>query len=84
MDRQELKKNRLDLEFHSESQKANAVLILLTTGVLGFIGNFVFLKGTSFILGIYVISFISSFGAYFYYRISRRMKTILNKIESLQ
>lgn len=41
MDKSELKKNRLDLEYHGEAQKANAFLILLTTGILAFIGTFI-------------------------------------------
>ena len=84
MNKRELKKNRFDLEFNFESQKANAVLILLTTGILGFVGNFIFIEGTSFILGIGVLSFIIIFGIYLYYKISKKMRNILNEIENLQ
>ena len=41
MNKQYLIKNKLDLEYHTESQKFNSVLILLSTGLIGFIGNFI-------------------------------------------
>lgn len=80
-----LKKNRLDLEFHGEAQKANAFLILLTTGSLSFIGTFIWLSKSKFLyFGIITAISILIISIFFYLKSSKRMKTILNEIENLK
>lgn len=83
-DRRKLKKNRLDLEFQGEAQKANAFLILLTTGILAFLGTFIWLRDSrSFYLGIIITAIASITGWLFYNKSSKRMKEILDEIENL-
>ena len=83
MEKVELYKNVLDLKYNSELQKANAFLALLTTGVLGLIGNFILLKGIYFIVGVMIALFIVSLGLLAYFRVSKRMEKILSEIKSL-
>ena len=83
-DKKQAKKNRLDLEYHGEAQKRNATLILLTTGTLGFIGTFIWLKEKNFLyLGVLIASVIIFFGVQNYRKITKRMKNILTEIENL-
>ena len=85
MEKAQLRKNRLDLEFHGESQKTNAYLILLTTGVLGFVGTFIWLKdGEAFYAGIIITFLVVVIGSLFYWRSSQRMNEILREIENLE
>lgn len=79
MDKQQLIKNKLDLEYHGEAQKANAFLILLTTGILGFVSSFIWLKENK-LVGITITSIILFFGLVFYIKSTKRMKKILEEI----
>lgn len=84
MDKKQLKKNRLDLEYHGESQKANAFLILLTTGILGFFGTFIWLMDNELIYyGIATTLVIMISGLLFYRKSSNRMREILDEIEEI-
>lgn len=84
-DKKQAKKNRLDLEYHGESQKRNAMLILLTTGILGFIGIFVWLGKTSlFYYGAFIIILAATLGFLGYRKTTKRMKEILLEIEDIQ
>ena len=80
---EQLKKNKLDLEYHSETQKANALLILLTTGILAFFGTFVWLKNNQFYYGLSITLAVSIIGFKFYKKSSKRMKEILDEIEKV-
>jgi len=84
MEKAQLKKNKLDLEFHWESQKVNAFLILLTIGILAFLGTFLWLaENRLFYYGV-IITFISSIiGVFFYKKSANKMKEILNEIINL-
>ncbi len=85
MEKLQLRKNRLDLEYQGEAQKTNAYLILLTTGILGFAGTFVWLRDEKFFyLGTVVMLFVLGLGALLYRKSSRRMKEILDEIEQLE
>lgn len=83
MDKLNYKKNRLDLEYHGETQKVNAFLILLTTGVLSFIGNFIWVKDGR-IYGFFITTIVIIIGSFFYFRSHKRMKIILYEIENLK
>lgn len=84
MNKAQLKKNKLDLEYHGEAQKANAFLILLTTGILAFIGTFIWLKDNElFYYGIFIIITVLIIGGLLYWKSSKRMKEILNEIENI-
>ena len=81
----QLKKNRLDLEYHGEAQKINAFLILLTTGVLGFLASFIWLANTRvFYIGAIITFLILLTGFLLYLKTAKRMKTILIEIENLK
>lgn len=84
MDKQQLRKNRLDLEYHGEAQKANAFLILLTTGILAFLGTFVWLNdSTLFGYGLMITAFVAAAGIILYLKSTTRMEEILNEIERI-
>ena len=84
MDKQELKKNKLDLEYSSESQKMNSILVLLTTGVLGFVGSFIWLLNKNyFVYGIVLTFSILVVSYIFYKKVCKRMNSILIQIENL-
>ncbi len=85
MDKLQLQKNRLDLEYHGESQKANAFLILLTTGILGFLGTFLWLTERQlFLAGMMVTFIVIMVGILRYTKSSRRMKEILEEIGNIE
>ena len=78
------KKNRLDLEYHSESQQANVFLVLLTTGILAFVGTFLWsLKMIVLYYGAGILAAVSMFGLFFYRKSTKRMKEILKEIDSM-
>ncbi|MBS3174373.1 hypothetical protein J4440_00660 [Candidatus Woesearchaeota archaeon] len=83
MDKQEIKKNKLDLQYQHESQKANTFLILITTGSLGFIGTFIWLKKNYFITGLIITAFLIFIGNIAYKFSLKRMKEILTEIENI-
>lgn len=84
MDKLQLRKNRLDLEYHGELQKANALLILLTTGILAFAGTFIWLGNSRlFYVGFGITSTTAFVGGWFYHKSSNRMKEILEEIEKI-
>lgn len=84
MDKIQLKKNKLDLEYHGEAQKMNAFLILLTTGLIGFIASFIWLVNTKmFYTGVFLTFLILFIGLILYKKTSKRMKEILTEIEKL-
>jgi len=84
MEKQELKKNILDLMYNHESSKANAFLVFITTGLLVFLGNFILLKSYIFIIGLFITIFTVILSILFYVRSSRRMRYILRGIEAIQ
>lgn len=84
MSRKDLVKNRLDLEYHSESLKASIYLILLTIGFLSFIGSFLFLRDNKLLIsGLIITLSIFIFALIIYRKTSKRMREILLEIENL-
>lgn len=84
MNNQEIKKNCLDLEYTGLAQKANAYLILLTTGILGFLGSFLWLQENDlFYIGSAFTIFILLIALILYNRASARMNTILEEVKKL-
>ncbi|HIH25531.1 hypothetical protein J4476_00280 [Candidatus Woesearchaeota archaeon] len=83
MEKIELKKNVLDLEYNHESHKSGIFLALTTTGILGFFGNILLLKNSLFIIGLFVTLFVILLSVVAYYKCSKRMKLILYQIENL-
>lgn len=84
MEEKQLIKNALDLEYQGESQRLNTYLALLTTGILGFIGTFIWLKSAFIIFGLFIASLISFLGILLYRKSSRRMNGILTEIKQMK
>ncbi len=84
MDRKQLKKNKLDLEYHKYSQILNSLLIFSTTGLLAFLGSFVFLENKNKLalgLSISAIMLIIAIGTY--KKINKKLESIIAEIENL-
>ncbi len=81
MDKTELKKNKLDLEYKFESQKALLFLTVGTISLLGFVA-------TMMSIGKYTITAILGFviliiSLVLYKRKEKKLKNLLKKIEKL-
>lgn len=85
MDKKQIKKNKLDLEYHKYIQILNAVLIFLTTGLLGFIGSFIFLleEKNKLFLGVAISVFILIIGYVTYRKTNKKLKEISREMENL-
>lgn len=80
----QLKKNKLDLEYHKNTQILNAVFIFLTTGILGFMGSFIFLgERNKLLLGMGISSIIIILGFFIYKKINKKLEYILKEIEKI-
>ena len=78
----QLKKNVLDLKFHFEIQKINALLVMVTVGILAFMGTFIWYKERIYFgIGISVIIILISI--FFYMRVKREINKILEEIEKI-
>ena len=78
------KKNKLDLEYHKYTQVLNAVFIFLTTGILGFIGSFIFLEEKNkLLLGISISVFILIVGIGIYKIVNKKLTEILKEVEKI-
>lgn len=84
MNSEQIKKNKLDLEYHKYSQMLNAVFILLTTGVLGFLGSLIILNDKNkLFLGLGISAFVFIIGLSLLMRINDKLNEILNKTDNL-
>lgn len=80
----QIKKNKLDLEYHKYTQILNAVFIFLTTGILGFIGSFIFLGETNkLLLGIVISAIIIIIGFLIYRKVNKKLEEILREVEKI-
>ena len=77
--REELKKNKLDMQFRSLSQRLNAILTLGTVGILSFMGVFIWYK-ERLILGSSIIIIVEFLLFLWYNNIKTRMNGILDQI----
>ena len=79
--KREIKKNRLDLEFRSESQKSNIWLSLGTITSIGFFASMIiqkyYLLGSIMALAVFVVSM------FLFRQTQARMRRVLTKIENL-
>ncbi|HLD04686.1 MAG TPA: hypothetical protein VJG90_03115 [Candidatus Nanoarchaeia archaeon] len=83
MEKIQLEKNRLDLLFHKRLQEQNALLILATTGVLTFIGTFVWNR-PDFKIGLLITLSIWIISAIWYFHTTKGMQDILNQLRNLK
>lgn len=80
----QVKKNKLDLEYRKYTQILNAVFIFLTTGILGFIGSFIFLEEKNkLLLGIGISVFILIVGIGIYKIVNKKLEEILKEVEKI-
>jgi len=84
MNKQDIKKNKLDLEYQKNIQLLNAIFIFLTTGLAGFVGSFIFLEDrTKLLVGTSISALILISGYFVYQRVNKRLEDILNQIGKL-
>ena len=80
----QIKKNKWDLEYNKNTQILNAVFIFLTTGILGFIGSFIFLEDKNKLTtGLVISAIIILIGYAFYKKINKKLDSIIKEIEDL-
>ncbi len=78
----EFEKNRLDLAYRRQLSYLNAVLLLATTGLLSFIGTFIWNK--DFITyGFIILIIISLISIFWYKKINDTLKNISLEIKNL-
>ncbi|MBI2507324.1 hypothetical protein HYV89_00030 [Candidatus Woesearchaeota archaeon] len=81
MDKGQLKKNKLDLEYQKYLQMINGVLIFATTGLLGFIGSFVLTDSPKkLLIGTFASFIVIICSVLFYKRINYHLANISNQI----
>ena len=68
MEKIQIEKNKLDLEFSRYSQLLKGVFIFATTGLIGFIGSFVWSEDLDKLLIGVFISVIIMVGSFTYYK----------------
>ena len=80
----DIRKNRLDLLYQKQLQKYNALLIFISSGVLGFIGSTI--SNAGFLSIITVISMgIIFLGLFYYFKIMKpEMQNILNELTQIE
>ncbi len=85
MDSKQIKKNRLDLEYNKHLQILNAVFIFLTTGLLGFLGSFIFLleDKNKLLLGTGISVIVIIIGIIIYKKTNKKLEEVLEKIEKI-
>ncbi|RLG16221.1 hypothetical protein DRN69_01395 [Candidatus Pacearchaeota archaeon] len=84
MDKQQIKKNKLDLEYHKLTQIFNSVLTITITGIFGFIGSFIFLEDKNklaFGLTLSAVILILIYGVC--NKIDKKLNQILKEIENI-
>ena len=82
MNKKQLQKNVLDLRYHFESQKINAILIICSVGILAFIGTFIWYRERLYV-GIAISIIVILVSILFYAKTKRKMSKILEDIENL-
>ncbi len=79
MNKKELEKNILDLKYQFQMQKINASRIMLTIGILSFVGTFIWYSDRIFGIGISLIAIISSL---FFYKTTK--KQLINIVKDIR
>ncbi len=82
LNKRELKKNILDLKCKFEMQKIAAALTLMTVGILGFIGTFIWYQERLF-FGIGLSSLILIYSYIYYKKFETKLKGIWSDIDQL-
>lgn len=83
LSRNEIEKNRLDLLYQKKLQEMNAFYIAATTGIIGFIGTFIWFPEKFVAGGLFSVTV---FGTFFYKIVSveREMNSIILDLNSLK
>ncbi len=83
MERQHIEKNRLDLAYHRQLQILNGVIILGTTGLISFIGTFVW-KPELILQGMLLTAFIAFISLMVYFNVDNRLRSISEELGQLK
>ena len=84
MDRKiQIEKNVLDLEYHRQSQLINAIVIFGTTGLISFIGTFIWKRELLF-QGALIAAFVVAVCFLSYRNLDNNLKKISEKLENLK
>ncbi len=75
-------KNRLDLAYRKQLTYLNAIVLLATTGILSFIGTFIWNKDY-LIYGFLLMIIIWVIAYFFFKKIDKNIKNISGKIKNL-
>ena len=79
----QIQKNILDLNYHRQTQLLNAVVILGTTGLLSFLGTFIW-KRDLLLQGTLIAAVIVAVCLLAYRTVNATMKNILREMEKLK
>lgn len=85
MDKKQIDKNILDLEYHKLTQILNSILILTITSILGFLGSYTFLLNdkNKLILGLIISTLILIIIYGIILKINQKLDLIILKIREL-
>lgn len=84
MNKKQLEKNKLDLEYHKYTQLLNGIFIFGTTGLLGFIGSFVWGNKSNLLIGIIISTSIIIVAYFLYKNVNNRLEEISKEIQNLK
>ncbi|MDO8537338.1 MAG: hypothetical protein Q7S21_00475 [archaeon] len=80
----DIRKNRLDLLYQKQLQKYNALLIFISSGLLGFIGSTISNQGILSIITIISLGIVF-LGLFYYFKIMKpEMQSILNQLTQIE
>ncbi|MEK6883842.1 MAG: hypothetical protein AABY22_29705 [Nanoarchaeota archaeon] len=82
MNKKELEKNILDLKYQFQMQKINASLIMLTIGILSFVGTFIWYS-ERLIFGISISIIVTLLSLFFYKTTKKQLIRIVKDIREL-
>ena len=85
MNKKEIEKNKLDLEYQKLIQVLNSILIVIVTGILGFLGSFTFLleDRSKLTIGLIISTLILIVVYGIIRKINIRLELIIEKIDKL-
>lgn len=85
MDKKQIKKNILDLEYQKLIQILNSVLIITVTGLFGFLGSYTFLleDKNKFTFGLIISTLVLIIISGVVLKINQKLNSIINQINKL-
>jgi len=81
MDKGQLRKNKLDLEYNKYIQMLNGIFIFATTGLLGFIGSFIWTDNSKkLLIGTSASALVVIASLLFYKKINYKLENISEQV----